>query len=241
MLPVGVALAVAYAVGARRVRRPWPVVRTLAFLAGCAALGASGFVSGSGFTGHMTEHVLLGMVAPVLLVSGRPITLALQATGGAALRRLLRSRVVRVVTNPIVAWAGFGGTLVALVFTPLLEWSASNDAVHGAVHLHVLVVGFVFAATLLAVDPIPHPLPHGGRLLAVLAAVPFHAFVGVALLSSRTPLFPDTYPSLDDQRTAAAVLWTSGELLTLAVACIVYADWWASEHRLAARLDRRLA
>lgn len=142
--------------------------------------------------------------------------------------------------HPVVAWALFGATLVALVFSPLLEWSVRNDAVHAVLHAHFLLVGSLFASTLIAIDPIPHPLPYGGRLLAVLAAVPFHAFVGVALLTATKPLFPDVYPSLSDQRSAAAVLWSSGELLTLAVAGIVFARWWAAEQRAGVRLDRRL-
>jgi cytochrome c oxidase assembly factor CtaG len=241
VLLVGVALGLVYAVGVQRVPRRWPWTRTAAFLTGCAVLVAAGTLPGSGFTAHMTEHVLIGLVAPILLALGAPITLALQATDGAGLRRLLRSRIVRVVTHPIVAWTLFGATLVALVFSPLLEWSVRNDAVHGVVHAHFLLVGSLFAATLLAIDPIPHPLPHGGRLLAVLLAVPFHAFVGVALLTARRPLFPDVYPSLADQHSAAAVLWSSGELLTLAVAGIVFARWWAAEQRAAVRIDRQLA
>jgi putative copper resistance protein D len=201
----------------------------------------AGTLPGSGFTAHMTEHVLIGMVAPILLVLGAPITLALQATEARGLRRLLRSRVVAIVTHPIVAWTLFGATLVALVFSPLLEWSVRSDAVHGVVHAHFLLVGSLFASTLLAIDPIPHPLPHGGRLLAVLLAVPFHAFVGVALLTARQPLFPEVYPSLADQHSAAAVLWSSGELLTLTVAGIVFARWWSAEQRAAVRIDRRLA
>ena len=189
----------------------------------------------------MFEHVALGMVAPVLLVLGAPITLALQATDGRGLRRLLHSPVVRALTNPIVAWALFGATLVAIVFSPLLEWSVRNDLVHGALHAHFLLVGFLFASTLLAIDPIPHPLPHGARLLAVLLAVPFHAFVGVALLTAQRPLFPSVYPSVSDQQSAAAVLWSSGELLTLAVAGIVFAQWWSAEQRAAVRIDRQLA
>jgi putative copper resistance protein D len=238
---VALGLAVLYVVGVRRVPRRWPAGRTAAFLAGCAVLLTSQFVSGTGFTGHMTEHVLIGMVAPLLLALGAPITLALQATDGRGLRRLLHSGVVRVLTNPLVVWVLFGTTLVALVFSPVLEWSARNDAVHGLVHAHFLLVGTLFAATMVAIDPIPRPLPHGARLLAVLAAVPFHAFVGVALLTARTPLFPSVYPSVEDQRTAAAVLWSSGELLTLAVAGIVFARWWAYEQREAVRLDRRLS
>lgn len=241
MLLVGVVLGIAYVAGVRRVPRRWPRLRTTAFLLGCVVVVAAGLLPGSSFTAHMTEHVLVGMVAPVLFALGAPITLALQATNGRALRRVLHSPVARVLTHPVVAWALFGATLVALVFSPMLEWSVRYDAVHAVVHAHFLLVGSLFASTLIAIDPIPHPLPHGARLFAVLLAVPFHAFVGVALLSARRPLFPDVYPSLSDQRSAAAVLWSSGELLTLAVAGIVFARWWAAEQRAAVRIDRQLA
>ena len=204
-------------------------------------LAVSAFTSSSDFTGHMVEHVLIGMVAPVLLALGAPITLALQATGPASarsLRRVLHSGVARLLTNAVVAWAVFGVTLVVLVFSPLLEWSVQHDAVHALVHLHFLLAGYLFVATMIVVDPVPRPLPHGARLFAVLLAVPFHAIVGMALATAPQPLFASVYPSLSDQRSAAAVLWASGELFTLVVAGVVGRQWWLADQRAAARFDR---
>jgi putative copper resistance protein D len=176
-------------------------------------------------------------------VLGTPITLALQSTDrfAAQLRRLLRSRFAHAVCHPVVAWVAFGGTLVALVFSPLLEWSVQSDLVHVVVHAHFLAVGSLFMAVFVGREPLPRPLPHAMRLLAVLLAVPFHAFVGVALLSARSPLFPSVYPALSDQRSAAALLWSSGELLTLFVAAVEFAHWWSSEQRAAVRYDRRVS
>src|SRR5204863_7932512 len=93
---VGVALAALYLIGVRRVRRPWPAGRTIAFVAGAVVLALSELASSSSFAGHMLEHVLIGMVAPVLFVLGAPITLALQASrprSARSLRRLLHSPV----------------------------------------------------------------------------------------------------------------------------------------------------
>jgi putative copper resistance protein D len=84
----------------------------------------------------------------------------------------------------------------------------------------------------------PRRVPFGARLLAVLVAVPFHAFVGIALLSADSPVAPDAYPSLADQRRAAALLWASGELFGAAVVGIVFAQWLAADRREAARADR---
>jgi len=238
---VGVALAALYLVGVRRVRRPWPAGRTVAFVAGAAVLAFSAFPSSSSFTGHMLEHVVIGMVAPVLFVLGAPITLALQAlrpSSARSLRRLLHTPGARVLTHPLVAWVIFGVTLVVLVFSPLLEWSVHHDAVHALVHLHFLFAGYLFVATMLVIDPVPHPLPPGARLFAVLLAIPFHAIVGMALATASHPLFPSVYPTLSDQRAAAALLWASGELFTVLLAGVVARQWWLADERAAARFDR---
>jgi putative copper resistance protein D len=77
------------------------------------------------------------------------------------------------------------------------------------------------------------------RLVAILAAVPFHAFLGVVLLTASSPLAPDAYPSLNDQRDAAGVLWATGELLSLALVAVVVRQWWRADSREAGRSDRR--
>ena len=144
------------------------------------------------------------------------------------------------IAHPIVGWALFGGTLVAFYLSPLFALSLEHPWLHALVHLHFLVVGCLFLWPLIGVDVTPRPVPYGARLLAVLVAVPFHAFLGVALLTTAQPIAPKTYPSLGDQHAAAGVLWASGELLTLVVAAIVFAQWWAADQRASVRLDRQL-
>ena len=160
-----------------------------------------------------------------------------------AKRRLLRglhSGPARILSHPLVGFTVFGATLVGLYLSPLFPLSLRNPLVHAAVHLHFLAAGCLFLWPLLGADPLPRPLPHGARVLAVLAAVPFHAFLGMALLATRTPLAPDTYRSLGDQHAAAGLLWVSGELMTLVTAAVILRSWMAADRREAARLDRRL-
>jgi putative copper resistance protein D len=171
-------------------------------------------------------------------VLAAPLTLALQSGGPATrawLRRALRSRPVHLLTRPIVAWCLFGGGLVALYLTPLLSLSVRNGLVHLLVHAHVVIAGSLFLAVLVGVDPLPGRPPFAARLLALLVAVPFHAVVGLALLSAGSPVAPDVYPSLSDQRTAAGLFWGTGELFTLVVAAVVVRQWWVAEQRAAAR------
>lgn len=242
--------AIVYLRGVGRLRaraRRWPMVRLVSFwVAVLAAVVAtqSGVAryDDQRLTVHMVQHLLLGMVVPFAAVCAAPLTLALQSSRPATrrlTRQVLRHPAARVITNPVVTWLLFGGSVVAIYLTPLLGLSARNELVHLAVHVHLLVVGSLFLAGLVGADPTPHPLPHGARLLSALTAVPFHAFLGLAIFSARAPLAPEVYPSLADQRSAAGLLWGMGELFTLAIAAVVVRRWYIADQRAAIRADRR--
>src|SRR5262245_47671593 len=108
-------MAAFYVGGLRRLRargRSWPTARTVAFVSGLVVILVA---TGSGlavyddvlFSLHVVQHVLLGMVAPLLLVLGAPVTLALQSGSRSTQRRLLRvlhSQPARVLTHPLTAW-----------------------------------------------------------------------------------------------------------------------------------------
>jgi putative copper resistance protein D len=258
LLGCAAALA-AYAAGVRRLAgaRRWPPARSGAFAAGVAVIAVA-TMSGLGtydtarFSIHVGQHVLLGIVAPLLLALGAPVTLALQASRRPTqvnLLRVLRSRPAAVVGHPVTALVVFGLTLYALYFSPLYELSLRNDVVHAWVHVHFLVAGSLFAWTTVGLDPVPHRLPHGGRLLLVLLAVPFHAFVGLALLAGTQPLAADWYTTvvglpaaaaLDDQRAGAAVMWLVGDVVALVLSFVVARQWWDAEQRRTRHLDARL-
>jgi putative membrane protein len=222
-----------YHLGVRRLAgrgRVWPAGRRAAM---AGALVAGVVATQSGIGRYEADRFWVHMV--------QPVTLALQ-TGAPGTRRVLRAalhgRVGRVAGHPLVGWTLFGGGLVALYLTPLLDLSARNDLVHVTVHAHVVASGVLFLAPLAGVDPLPSRPPFAARLLVLLVSVPFHAIVALALISARSPAAPDAYPSLGDQRTAAALFWGSGELLTLVVAAVISRQWWVSEQRAAARDDR---
>jgi cytochrome c oxidase assembly factor CtaG len=238
-----------YAVGVRRLAtrgRRWSPARSVA-MAGALIVGVLATQSGiARFEGdrlwaHMIQHSLLGMLVPLLVVLAAPLTLALQSARPStrrALRAALRSRPAHVLAHPVVAWCLFGGGLVVIYLTPLLDVAARNDGIHLLVHAHVVVSGTLFLAVLVGIDPLPGRPPFGGRLLALLAAVPFHAVVGLALLSAGSPVAPDAYPRLSDQRTAAGLFWGMGELFTLVVAAVIVRQWWLGEQRAEAREAR---
>jgi len=241
-----------YLLGVRRLAakgRRWSPARSAA-MAGALVAGVVATQSGVGryesdrMWVHMVQHVLLGMVVPLLVVLAAPLTLALQTARPGTrrgLRRALHSPAARVLGHPLVGWCLFGGSLVVLYLTPLLDVAARAPLVHLLVHAHVVTIGLLFLAPLVGIDPLPARLAPPARLLALLAAVPFHAVIALALTSAGSPVAPETYPSLDDQRAAAGLFWGSGEILTLVAAGIVVRQWWVAEQRAAARDDARRA
>jgi putative membrane protein len=227
--------------------RRWPLRRQAPFLGGLAvmALATQGGVATAdttSFTAHVIQHLMLGLVAPVLLALGAPITLALQSSQRELRSRLIRiihSPAVRVVTHPLTAWAAFGGSMFALYFTGLYAATLHDVVLHDAVHAGFVLAGCLFFWPVVSLDPIPHRLPYGGRMLYVLLALPFHTIIGVALVTQTKLIAPGL--TLADQQTGAAILWTAGELLGLIAMMIVAAQWMTAEEREAIRQDRRLA
>ena len=223
----------------------WPRTRIVAGI-GALALGVVATQSGiathdtTSLTAHTLQHLLLAMAIPLLAALAAPVTLVLQAADPATravVRRGLRLPIVEALSRPLVGFTIFATSMVALTFSPLLDLAARNDAFHVAMHVHLVVVGALFLWPLVGIDPIPHRPGHGARLLLVLAAAPFHALVGVALLGATHPLF-DSYPSLADQREAAGLLWGLSELFTVAMAAVVFHSWYRAEQRAGARADR---
>ena len=148
-----------------------------------------------------------------------------------------------------MAWSAFGGTLFALYLSPLLEWSLRNDLLHTTIHFHFLFVGALFFWTAIGLDPMRRRLSHPARLLFVLLAVPFHAFLGLAVLSSKTVIASGVYGAVDrswgasplsDQHTGAAILWAVGDLFGLVAGGVVVAQWIRHDERRQAREDQRL-
>lgn len=250
-----------YVAGTLRLRARgdhWSTWRTLAFVG--AGLGTVIVATQSGFATydttllwvHMVQHMLLAMFAPVFLALGAPITLALRTLPNRPRRGLLaviHSLPAKVLTFPIVAGALFIGTPFALYFTGLYEITLRNDFIHELNHMHFLLVGCLWYWPLLGLDPMPNRLSYGFRMLASFVVLPFHAWLGISIMSASTVLGGDWYYALgrtwgptpiDDQQIAGGLLWSSGDLIALLVVVIIFFQWVKASEREARREDRRL-
>ncbi|MGH3937534.1 MAG: cytochrome c oxidase assembly protein, partial [Pseudonocardiaceae bacterium] len=130
-------LAAVYLAGVRRLLLRgdhWPVGRTVAWLCGCAIIlvatsSGIGRYSMAMFSVHMGVHMLLSMLAPILLVLGGPVTLALRALPPAGagnppgprewLQAFTHSWVVRMSTHPLMALGMYVASFYVVYFTGL--------------------------------------------------------------------------------------------------------------------------
>lgn len=211
-----------YGIGLARSARPWPWYRTAAWYAGLAAATAGLLVEGD-FRAHAAGHLLLGMVAPLLLVLAAPVTLALRALPPDRARRLsrvLRSRPVRLLTTPAVAAVLDVGGLWLLYTTDLYALAARQPAVHLAVQVHVLLAGYLFTAALVGVDPAPHrPRPAVRAAVLVLAAAA-HAVLAKHLYAAPPAGVPDA-------RAGALLMYYGGDAVEVALAVLLCREWLA--------------
>jgi cytochrome c oxidase assembly factor CtaG len=253
-----------YLLAVRRMHRrgdAWPVLRAVSWVAGAVVMvfatsGGPGVYGRVLFSAHMLQHMTVSMVVPPLLVLGAPVTLALRTT---AARRdgtrgwrewllvVVHSRVMRVLGHPIVAAVLFMTSLVVFYYSPLFGHALTTHTGHVLMNVHFLLAGYLFASVLIGVDPgIQHP-PYPLRLVLLLVTLSFHAFFGLALMSSTQLLAPEFYSALGrtwgasaiaDQQTGGAIAWGVGDIPSLLLALGIVAAWSRSDDREARRRDR---
>jgi cytochrome c oxidase assembly factor CtaG len=205
----------------------------------------------------MISHMMLGMMAPILLVLGAPVTLALRALPVAgrnnppglreAIVATVHGRVARFLTHPLVVLPLFIGSFYAIYFTGLFADMIGSHFGHLLMSVHFLVVGYLYYWVIIGIDPSPRRVQPMVRLGLLLAALPFHAFFGLALMSSHTLLAPTFYRGLAlpwvtdllaDQKLGGAIAWGATELPIIIVMIALLAQWAKSDDRENKRVDR---
>ncbi|WP_410572990.1 cytochrome c oxidase assembly protein [Amycolatopsis sp. cmx-4-61] len=225
----------AYETGAWRLRQRgdrWPPARDVVFGAGVAVALVPGT---SSFTGHMLQHVLLGMLAPVLLVLARPMTLLLRAVPTTARRRLTRvlgSRPAGVLVFPPVAAVLEAGSLWLLYRTG--RYAAIGD--EPWLHLHVFLTGLLFTTAICRLDPLRHRAGLGVRAGALIGAAAAHAVLAKTLYVSAPP---GVVLSVADRQAGAELMYYGGDVVEFGLALIVALQWYAARGREEARSSRR--
>jgi putative membrane protein len=258
---LGVAVsAVAYLWATRRIaarsRLAHPSWRTASFLGGLGAilLALSSPIEaydGVLFSDHMLQHMLLMLVAAPLLLLGAPATVALRAASPSVRRGLLRvlhSRVVAVLSFPLLGWLAFAAVNWGWHFSSLYDQALENEALHYLQHATFLGAALLFWWPVVGADPSRWRLPYPARLFYLFLAMPQNSFLGVAIMSASTVLYPHYLTNvrawgptpLDDQNLGGILMWVGGDMMFLVAMGLVVAAWVRQEDRRTARLDARL-
>ncbi|MBA2254806.1 MAG: cytochrome c oxidase assembly protein [Chloroflexi bacterium] len=236
---------------------PVPRGRTFAWMAGLvvvlvAVQSPVERYSGVLFSVHMVQHLLLTMVAAPLLALGAPVTLLLRVVRPEVRRRvvlpLLHSRLVSVVAFPVVSWILFSGFLYIAHFSPLFDAALESPLLHQLEHALFLGTAMLFWWPVVGADPSPHRMPHPARVGYLFLGMPWSSFLGLAIFSSSTVLYPH-YATLrlgwgptaiEDQALAGGVMWAGGDLLFLGALGIAIWAWLKAEDAKGRRHDARL-
>ena len=265
ILVTAVALYVKGVVVLTRRGDKWPVGRTVSFALAIAAIdfatsGGLGLYAHFAFSYHMVAHMILGMIAPIGIVLGAPITLALRTLPQGrnvdergvrgSLLAALHSKLAIFYTNPLVALAFFDGSLFVLYFTHLFGSLMQSHVGHLFMSIHFLMAGILFFHVVIGIDPNPRRVPHLVRIVILFAAMSIHAFFSVALMSSSTLIDGGYFASLQsawltdllaDQRIGGSIGWAMGEVPILLALVATFVSWVRDDTRETKRIDRNTA
>jgi putative membrane protein len=182
---------------------------------------------------HMLQHVLLGFVAPPLMLLGlSPDMVA----------RLVRVPGVRVITEPVAAQLIAGSIMVGWHIPYLYDATLVSPSLHVVEHLMFIAGGLVMYWPMLeATSAVAHwRMSPGAKLVYMLVATLPQDGVALVLLFSRVPFYqfyahvPRLIVSLTpliDQTLAGAVLMILGKATLTIAAMAVFFRWFSREHR----------
>jgi cytochrome c oxidase assembly factor CtaG len=180
---------------------------------------------------HMLQHVLLGFIAPPLMLLGLSPDMA---------GVLSRFPFVRAITEPIAAQVVASAVMIAWHVPALYDATLRSESLHVVEHLTFIGSGLVLYWPVLQSTSIHArwKLSPPIMLLYMLVATLPQDAIALILLLSREPFYafyiyvPRLYPSLTpiiDQTMAGAVLMVLGKATFIVAGLAVFFRWFGGE------------
>ncbi len=250
---------VIYLLAVRRRRRlglHWRRRWTASWIAGAAVMllatsSGVGLYAPAVFSAHIASIVATTILASMLLVLGRPITLVASVTPTAApqdgalgwrhfLRSVFHGRIARFASSPWVSATVLLVSLFVIYRGGLFDAAADSHVAGIIVRAWLLVWGLAFFWSTIGLDPVPRRVGGPTRLLATFLLLGGFASFVVALIDTDTAVAAAYYENLRlewntdllaDQRRAGNLAWALGELPLLLAAVLAAVRWSASDRR----------
>lgn len=202
---------------------------------------------------HMTQHVMLMMVAAPLLALAAPWLPIWRGLPLGARRALgswyVRSpgwrgvrRAGRWLAAPLAAWILFNVDLCAWHVPALYELTLRHQAAHELEHASFLLLGVVLWIQVLGSPPLRARLDASSGVLYVLTAATAAWALAVVLALAPSPLYPayaelasrpGGLSALADQHLAAGIMWGPGSVPYAIFVFLALIRWLASEDETA--------
>jgi len=181
---------------------------------------------------HMLQHVLLGFVAPPLMLLGLSPRIA---------GVLSSFPFVRAITEPIAAQVIAAAVMIGWHVPALYDATLRSESLHVVEHLMFIGAGLVLYWPVLQATSVNArwQLSPGFKLLYLLAATLPQDGVALVLLFSREPFYEFyvhvprlvlSLTALIDQTLAGAVLMVLGKATFTVAGLAVFFRWFGGEH-----------
>ncbi|MFC4712158.1 cytochrome c oxidase assembly protein [Planococcus dechangensis] len=217
------------AVWSSRRYRKWPLHRYVfwsvgVITGGAAVVGPLAQLSHSNFTAHMVGHLLLGMLAPLLILYGKPVALLLRSVPrnwALTMSRFLHSPFVSFVGHPMTAALLNVGGLYILYRTNVFIWMHQSIVVYALIHLHISFAAYLFTMSILYVDVTARRYSFLFRALVLIGA-----FAGHKILAKSLYVVPPAGVDAHDAQKAALIMYYGGDMIDLAIIILLFFGWY---------------
>ncbi|WAL69562.1 cytochrome c oxidase assembly protein [Amycolatopsis cynarae] len=192
------------------------------------------------FTGHMSQHMILLVVAGPLLAAGAaglPLSLALPRRARLSWSRLRAGAVGRWLRGPLHRGIVVGTFQVAVLWfwhlpAPYLS-ALEHPAVHAAEHASFVLAAWLLWSAVLA--PGRHRLAGPAAFLLLFATGMAAAALGAVLTLAPAPLYPAGVLAegdpLADQQRAGLAMWIPMDVVDGVLALALFAGWLSRQER----------
>lgn len=183
--------------------------------------------------GHMLQHLLIGMFAPIGIVYSAALTLAyrvLPVSSGRKLSAVLKSRFIQILAQPSVALILNIGSMALLYLTPLFEISMRHPLLHYLMLLHFFAAGYLFTAAIISPESFPGQAGRRQRLFILFLSMGAHAYLSKLMYAHHFPR--GTMHSLEQIQQAAQWMYYGGDMSEILLACLFFYEWYKSKRPL---------
>lgn len=199
-------------------------------------------LSGSLFSAHMAQHLLLILVVAPLLVFGEPseaMMLSLPVPTRRSVRELTRTRfpskVGRILMNPLVVVGLSAGVLWLWHLPSLYQAALGDQAVHVLEHTSFLVTSMLVWALVIG-GPRRRRLDHGTGIVVIVAQLLQSTVLAAVLVFAGKALYPLNATGseawgltpAEDQGLAGVIMWVPMGTIYLITIAVLFLRWMRS-------------